>query len=126
MKYKNEVLALDLWCHWVFNVQEIRCDFSLKVVLADEDAEPIEDYSDTATGIRKWTGPDGDVPFTEKFPFIEDTIESLEILRTHLSQEWFTEKHAAPYLEKLIPGHKRDGIIQQRPSVLSPLGALSW
>lgn len=62
----------------------------------------------------------------EKFPFIEDTVDGLEILRTHLSQEWFTEKHAAPYLEKLIPGHKRDGIIQQRPSVLSPLGALSW
>lgn len=62
----------------------------------------------------------------EKVPFLEETLTQLDILRTHLSLEWFEPKHSAPYLEKLIPGYKRDGIIQTRASVLCPLGALSW
>ncbi|MFP5457928.1 MAG: DNA mismatch repair protein MutS [Bacteriovoracia bacterium] len=62
----------------------------------------------------------------EKTPFLEDTLQQMDVLRTHLSREWFEPKHAAPYLEKLIPGFKRDGIIQARASVLAPLGALSW
>jgi DNA mismatch repair protein MutS len=62
----------------------------------------------------------------QKYPFFEETLTSLELLHTHLSVEWFNPKHAAPYLEKLIPGYRRDGILATRESVLAPLGALSW
>ncbi len=57
---------------------------------------------------------------------VEEAIAALELLRTHLSAEWFEVKHSELYLEKLVPGFKRDGILQQRPAILSPLGALSW
>lgn len=59
-------------------------------------------------------------------PNFETTISEMNILHTHLSQEWFEEKHASMYLEKLIPSYKRDGIIQTRAQILSPLSALSW
>ncbi len=59
-------------------------------------------------------------------PQIEHVLTELNILHTHLSSEWFEEKHAQLYLEKLIPSYKRDGIIQTRPEILSPLSALSW
>jgi DNA mismatch repair protein MutS len=57
---------------------------------------------------------------------IDSQIDELGPLRTNLSMEWFQEKHASSYLEKLIPSYKRDGILLQRPSILSPLSALSW
>ncbi|MCE3012638.1 MAG: DNA mismatch repair protein MutS [Proteobacteria bacterium] len=59
-------------------------------------------------------------------PQIENVLTELNILHTHLSTEWFEEKHAQLYLEKLIPSYKRDGIIQTRPEILSPLSAVSW
>lgn len=62
----------------------------------------------------------------EHSPQIEETLTHLDVLRTHLSSEWFEAKHSATYLEKLIPGYQRDGILAERSSILSPLGALSW
>lgn len=62
----------------------------------------------------------------EKFPILEDHLNALDILKTHLSQEYFEEKHSGFYIQKLIPTYQRDGIIAQQPSILSPLGALSY
>ena len=62
----------------------------------------------------------------EKFPMVDNYVESLDILKTHLSSEYFEEKHSAIYLQKLIPTYQRDGIIAQNAGVLSPLGALSY
>ncbi|MFP5385205.1 MAG: DNA mismatch repair protein MutS [Bacteriovoracia bacterium] len=62
----------------------------------------------------------------ENFPMVEDYLASIDVLKTHLSQEYFEEKHTAFYIQKLIPTYERDGIIAQLPSVLSPLGALSY
>jgi DNA mismatch repair protein MutS len=62
----------------------------------------------------------------DKFPLLEDYLASMDILKTHLSQEYFEEKHTAFYIQKLIPTYERDGIIAQQPGVLSPLGALSY
>jgi DNA mismatch repair protein MutS len=62
----------------------------------------------------------------EKFPVLEDHLNALDILKTHLSQEYFEEKHSGFYIQKLIPTYQRDGIIAQQPSILSPLGALSY
>jgi DNA mismatch repair protein MutS len=62
----------------------------------------------------------------EKFPLLEDYLQSIDALKTHLSQEYFEEKHTAFFIQKLIPTYQRDGIISQTPGVLSPLGALSY
>lgn len=62
----------------------------------------------------------------DKFPMLEEYLQSMDILKTHLSQEYFEEKHTGFYIQKLIPTYQRDGIIAQNPDVLSPLGALSY
>ncbi len=62
----------------------------------------------------------------DKLPIVEDYLASMDILKTHLSQEYFEEKHTSFYIQKLIPTYQRDGIISQNPGVLGPLGALSY
>lgn len=62
----------------------------------------------------------------EAYPIVEDYLQSIDVLKTHLSQEYFEEKHTGFYIQKLIPTYQRDGIIAQLPAVLSPLGALSY
>lgn len=62
----------------------------------------------------------------EKWPMLDEYLAATETLKTHLSQEYFEEKHTAFYIQKLIPTYQRDGIIAQQPSLLAPLGALSY
>lgn len=62
----------------------------------------------------------------EKYPIVDDYLNSIDVLKTYLSQEYFEEKHTGFYIQKLIPTYQRDGIIAQLPAVLSPLGALSY
>lgn len=62
----------------------------------------------------------------EKFPLVEEYLANMDVLKTHLSQEYFEEKHSGFYIQKLIPTYQRDGIILGHPDVLSPLGALSY
>ncbi len=62
----------------------------------------------------------------EKFPIVDDYLQNIDVLKTHLSQEYFEEKHTGFYIQKLIPTYQRDGIIAQKTAVLSPLGALSY
>ena len=62
----------------------------------------------------------------EKYPLVDDYLQNIDVLKTHLSQEYFEEKHTGFYIQKLIPTYERDGIISQIPAVLSPLGALSY
>jgi DNA mismatch repair protein MutS len=62
----------------------------------------------------------------EDFPIVDHYLQSIDVLKTHLSQEYFEEKHTAFYIQKIIPTYQRDGIIALKASVLSPLGALSY
>ncbi len=62
----------------------------------------------------------------ENEPIVEDYLKGIDALKTHLSQEYFEEKHTSFYIQKLIPTYQRDGIISQLPVLLSPLGALSY
>jgi DNA mismatch repair protein MutS len=62
----------------------------------------------------------------EKYPLLEEYLHNMDVLKTHLSQEYFEEKHSGFYIQKLIPTYQRDGIILGNPDVLSPLGALSY
>lgn len=62
----------------------------------------------------------------ESYPMLDDYLHAIDALKTHLSQEYFEEKHTGFYIQKLIPTYQRDGIISQMPAVLCPLGALSY
>lgn len=60
----------------------------------------------------------------------ENDVESLlthyGVLKTHLSIEYFTPKFAEIYIEKLIPGFKRDKILKLDEDILSAIGALAF
>lgn len=53
-------------------------------------------------------------------------IEASDILKTHLSEDYFVEKFTSIYIEKLIPAYKKDEIIKLHKDILSPIGALSY
>jgi DNA mismatch repair protein MutS len=60
------------------------------------------------------------------FPQVEEYLGAMDVLKTHLSQEYFNEKNTSLYIQKLIPTYQRDGIIAQQAAVLSPLSAISY
>jgi DNA mismatch repair protein MutS len=62
----------------------------------------------------------------DAFPLLDEYLGAMDVLKTHLSQEYFEPKHTAFYVQKLIPTYQRDGIISQNQAVLAPLGALSY
>ncbi len=62
----------------------------------------------------------------DQFPIVEEYLHSLDVLKTHLSQEYFEEKYTGFYIQKLIPTYQRDGILAQHSYLLAPLGALSY
>jgi DNA mismatch repair protein MutS len=48
------------------------------------------------------------------------------LLKTHLSEDYFTEKFTSLYIEKLIPTYKRDQVLKLNKDVINPIGALSY
>lgn len=62
----------------------------------------------------------------DKFPFVSECLNNISSLNTHLSQEYFEEKHSGYYIQRLIPSYQRDGIIAAHSDVLAPLGAVSY
>ena len=62
----------------------------------------------------------------DAYPMLDEYLGAMDVLKTHLSQEYFDPKHTGFYTQKLIPTYQRDGIISQNPAVLAPLGALSY
>ena len=57
---------------------------------------------------------------------IESILSHYGVLKTHLSEEYFTAKFTEIYIEKIIPGFKRDKILKLDSDVLSPIGALAY
>lgn len=57
---------------------------------------------------------------------IEAILAHYDVLKTHLSQEYFNPKFTDLYIEKIIPGFKRDKIIKLDEDVLNPIGALAY
>lgn len=62
----------------------------------------------------------------EQYSIVDEYLHSLDVLKTHLSQEYFEEKYTGFYIQKLIPTYQRDGILAQHSYLLAPLGALSY
>lgn len=57
---------------------------------------------------------------------IETILSHYDVLKTHLSAEYFNPKFTDIYIEKIIPGYKRDKIIKQDGDILSAIGALAY
>ena len=53
-------------------------------------------------------------------------LDNSNILKTHLSQDYFDEKYTGIYIEKLIQSYERDGIIKLHQDLLGPIGALCY
>ncbi|EPZ52318.1 DNA mismatch repair protein MutS [Bacteriovorax sp. BAL6_X] len=62
----------------------------------------------------------------DKYESVTTLNEHNGTLVTHLSKEYFDEKYSSVYLEKLIPTYKRDQLLKENETVLSPIGALSY
>ncbi len=62
----------------------------------------------------------------EQWSEIDAVCESRNILKTHLSAEYFESKHTRPYLDKLFPAHKWDRTLDASASMLFPMGALAY
>jgi DNA mismatch repair protein MutS len=62
----------------------------------------------------------------DEHTLLEDCLNSIDSLKTHLDQSYFDLKHTHIFIKKMIPTFERDGIISQNPELLSPLGALSY
>ncbi len=62
----------------------------------------------------------------DQFPILDEYLESQGILKTHLSEEYFSPKNTGIYVEKLIPSFKSDKTLNQEKDIFSPLGALSY
>ena len=57
---------------------------------------------------------------------IESILAHYGVLKTHLSQDLFNSKFSELYIEKLIPGFKRDRIINSDAQILNAIGALAY
>jgi DNA mismatch repair protein MutS len=57
---------------------------------------------------------------------IESILTHYGVLKTHLSQDYFNSKFTELYIEKIIPGFKRDRVIKLDADVLSAVGALAY
>ena len=60
------------------------------------------------------------------FPPVELFIEREKISPTHLAPEYFNPRHTHIYIEKIIPTYQSDNIISLNPSILPPMGAISY
>jgi DNA mismatch repair protein MutS len=57
---------------------------------------------------------------------IETILTHQDVLKTHLSEEYFNPKFTDLYIEKIIPGYKRDKIIKLDGDILNAIGALAY
>ncbi|CBW27456.1 putative DNA mismatch repair protein MutS [Halobacteriovorax marinus SJ] len=57
---------------------------------------------------------------------LDNLLNALGVLKTHLSKEYFEQKYTEIYIEKLIPAFKRDKVIATCHEILGPIGALSY
>ena len=62
----------------------------------------------------------------QPYKLLSDYLEHAEILKTHLSEEYFNPKYTGIYIEKLIPTYQQDKIIKMEEAILAPIGALAY
>lgn len=57
---------------------------------------------------------------------VTSVLDHLGTLKTYLSDDYFNPKYTEIYLEKLIPGFKRDKTLKDHKAVLKAIGALGY
>ncbi len=57
---------------------------------------------------------------------MKSCLDHLGILTTYLSEEYFDSKYTEIYIEKIIPGFKRDKTLKAHKEILGPIGALAY
>ncbi|MEC7275371.1 MAG: DNA mismatch repair protein MutS [Bdellovibrionota bacterium] len=57
---------------------------------------------------------------------VTSVLDHLGTLKTYLSDDYFNPKYTEIYLEKLIPGFKRDKTLKDHKTVLKAIGALGY
>lgn len=62
----------------------------------------------------------------DECPEVEKALNHLGVLKTYLSEDYFNPKYTEIYLEKLIPGYKRDKTLKKHKEVLKAIGALGY
>ena len=62
----------------------------------------------------------------DQFPKVVEYLKTQNILKTHLSIEYFDLSHSRIYVEKLIPSYQRDKTLGAAKEILSPVGALGF
>jgi len=74
------------------------------------------------TFMGQWTNDNSEKELEQ----IEKILTHYGVLKTHLSSDYFNPKFTDIYIEKIIPGYKRDKIIRLDEQVLAPIGALAY
>ncbi len=62
----------------------------------------------------------------DECPEVEKALDHLGVLKTYLSDDYFNPKYTEIYLEKLIPGYKRDKTLKNHQALLKAIGALGY
>lgn len=62
----------------------------------------------------------------DNYPPMKDFLQRSDILKTHLSSDYFKSKYTSMYSQKLIPSFQHDKILDGTECLLAPLGALSY
>ncbi len=62
----------------------------------------------------------------DQFERVNDFFSKISLLKTNLSQDYFEAKYSSLYIEKLIPGFKRDETLKNCAALLCPIGALAY
>ena len=62
----------------------------------------------------------------QNLELLSSLLQAKNILVTHLSEDYFNSKNTEIYLEKAIPGIKKDKYLKMTPTALSPMGALCY
>ncbi|MCO4754016.1 MAG: DNA mismatch repair protein MutS, partial [Bacteriovoracaceae bacterium] len=59
-------------------------------------------------------------------PVMQEFLKDENLLKTHLSEEYFEEKYTSIYIEKLIATYQRDEVLNLHKEIVAPIGALSY
>jgi len=61
-----------------------------------------------------------------EWPELFQLIEGMGIVKSYLAPEYFEQKHAGLYLDKIVPGYKRDRTLTKEAVIIGPMCALAY
>lgn len=106
---------------------EVHFLVALDFTTGDFSGYQYQNFEDFLEGLQK-IAPREFITFMGQWeePAVLSLLSHYGILKTHLSAEYFNPKFAEIYIEKIIPGFKRDKILKLDEDILSAIGALAF